>query len=336
MNASPVRLSLARLPTPIEALDRLSEAWGISLRVKRDDLTGVALSGNKIRKLEYLLADAEAQGCDTIITCGAVTSNHARATAIAARKRGLNCVLILAGDPPEHAHGNLQLDLLVGAEVRYITRHDYSTRIAHILHETTEELRATGRSPYPIPSGGSNAVGLLGYTECVRELKDQCDADDWHPDTVVCAVGSGGTYAGLVLGNTLHGLNSHIRGVIVCDSVAHFSAKARDDIREACTRFRMDAHPPDDSHSLVDGYVAGGYAKTNDEQLGFLREVARSEALILDPVYTNKAFFGLYSEVKAGRIAKGSRVLFIHTGGIFGLSAYARPMTELWGSVERW
>lgn len=336
MSQQAPRLSLAMLPTPIEPLPHLSEAWGVSLRVKRDDLTGVSLSGNKIRKLEYLLADAEEQGCDTIITCGAVTSNHARATAVAARKRGLACVLILAGDAPEQAQGNLQLDLLVGARVRYISKADYSTRIAEILQETADELRGAGYNPYAIPSGGSNPVGVLGYVECIRELQQQCRDEDWMPDYIVCAVGSGGTYAGLVLGNTHWDLNSHVMGVIVCDSVEHFTRKAAEDISLACDRYGMSDVIDESTRHLVDGYVAGGYAKTNEDQLRFLREVAHQEALILDPVYTNKAFYGLHQEIEKGRVPRGSRVLFIHTGGIFGLSAFSGQMTDLWKSVHSW
>ncbi|MBI1388099.1 MAG: pyridoxal-phosphate dependent enzyme [bacterium] len=335
MKSLPRKLDLAQKPTPLQKLPHLSREWGVDLRVKRDDLTGAALSGNKIRKLEYLLGEALDLGCDTVITCGAVTSNHARATALAARGQGLDSVLVLAGDEPEWALGNLQLDLLAGAEVRYITRQDYSARVEIILEETAEELRRAGKKPYVIPTGGSNEVGLLGYVDAVEEMLGQCGEQNWRPDAIVCAVGSGGTYAGLSLGCAVH-RGPAVWGVLVCGSVATFTEKAQSDIDLACERFSIDEPVDSAPRRLVDGYIAGGYALTNSEQLNFLRKTAQTEALILDPVYTNKAFFGLHGEIQAGRLPAGSNVLFVHTGGIFGLSAFGEAMTREWGGVRCW
>lgn len=336
MDHFPRRIPIARTPTPLERLDRLSDEWEVDLYVKRDDLTGSALSGNKIRKLEYLFAEAIDQGCDTVITCGAVTSNHARATAIAARKFGLDCYLILAGDKPAAAAGNLQLDLLAGATVQYITRDEYSSHVEDFLQEMQTTLGKQGKKAYVIPTGGSNSTGLLGYAAAVDEINQQCKDIGLTPDAICCAVGSGGTYAGLALGAALHNLPTSIYGVLVCGTVDGFSNKAKQDIDEAIRRFGLDVLIPEDKNRLVDGYISGGYAQTDSEQMRFLRHVAHQEALILDPVYTNKAFFGLYSEIQAGRINKGARIIFVHTGGIFGLSAFSVQMTQEWDSVVHW
>jgi D-cysteine desulfhydrase len=332
----PHKLNLALIPTPIEPLARLSKEWNIDLRVKRDDLTGAELSGNKIRKLDFLLADALKDGCDTIVTCGASASNHARATALAARKLGLDCHLVLTGEKPQVARGNLLLDLLCGAHVRYITGEEYSTNIARHLCAVGEELKAMGKKPYLIPTGGSNAVGLLGYMDAVREINDQCLQDNWFPDYVVCAVGSGGTYAGLLLGNSVHSLCLHIWGMLVCSTVEHFSQKIQADMDAAKSRFGWDIDIAPEKIILKDKYIAGGYGLTNHEQLQFIRHVAQAESLVLEPVYTGKTFFGLYQEILSGTMPPNSRVLFIHTGGIFGLSAFAEPMSGYVKNMEYW
>ena len=336
MFAFPNKIQLARLPTPLEPLRNLSREWGVDLRVKRDDLTGTELTGNKIRKLEYLLAEALDRDCDTVVTCGAVTSNHARATSIAARRLGLDTHLILAGDLPAVADGNLQLELLVGAAVRYISRKEYALDIDRILHETADELKHEEKNPYIIPTGGSNATGLIGYVEAVREMRDQCTHDHWQPDFLACAVGSGGTYAGLFLGNELFPLAETVLGVLVCATADYFTQKIIADVRTAAQLYHWDVPLEERKIRLAEGYIAGGYAQTNSDQLRFIRHVAQQEAIILDPVYTGKALFGVYREIEAGRIPKGSKILFIHTGGIYGLSAYAEEMTREWGSVEQW
>ncbi len=332
----PSKIDLARIPTPIEPLTRLSKEYGVQLRVKRDDLTGIALSGNKVRKLEYLLAEAKEQGCDTVITCGAVTSNHARATAIAARKLDLHCYLVLSGEKPEVAEGNLQLDLLAGARVEYITQDIYSKSIDSYLQETAQRLQSEGFNPYVIPTGGSNSTGLMGYVDTVKEIKEQCASENWRPDYIYCAVGSGGTYAGLFLGNLYYELYSQIMGVLVCGSVRLFQPKIIHDMTEANTRFELNLSLEDENLLLDDGVIAGGYAKTNSEQIRLQRHVAQTEGLILDPVYTGKAFAGMVRKIQQETILPDSKVLFLHTGGIFGLSAFSHIMTQEWNSVEYW
>jgi len=332
----PEKRSMARLPTPIEPMPKLSQKWQVDLRVKRDDLTGCELTGNKIRKLEYLLADAQHKGSDTIITCGAVTSNHARATALASRRLGMHCILVLAGEPPDLALGNLQLDLLAGAEVRYISRQQYTLNIGQILYDIQNELQNQGKTPYVIPTGGSNAVGLLGYVDAMQEISHQCDELEWRPDVIVCAVGSGGTYAGLLLPNSLYHTASKVLGVLVCSTIEHFKAKVLRDCEQAQTIYSGLPSIDPSNVQMVDNYIAGGYAKTNEEQLNFLKEVSQNDVIILDPVYTNKTLFGLCGEIEKGNIPKNSRLLFIHTGGIFGLSAFGETMTKQWNSVNQW
>ncbi len=331
----PPKINIAQLPTPIHHLPSLSEEWGIDLCIKEDDLTGSGLSGNKIRKLEYLLSDAIQQGCDSIITCGATTSNHARATVIAAKRLGLSSSLILAGDKPERAHGNLQLDLLAGACVKYISSHDYTTNIKAILQDEKKILERQGKKPYIIPTGGSNSIGLLGYVEAVKEIKEQCDKSGWKADIIICAFGSGGTYAGLYLGNHIFSVASRILGVLVYGSIEPARQIVINEINESCKRF-INPAPSFDAIEIIDGYYGEAYAKTNSEQLRFIRHVVESEGIILDPVYTGKAMFGLHGEIQKGHIPNNSKVLFIHTGGIFGWSAFTEETSHVWDSLEHW
>lgn len=332
----PPKIPLALTPTPIEDLSHLSHEYGVSLKIKRDDLTGSDLSGNKVRKLEYLLAEAQQLQCDTVITCGAVTSNHARATAITSRRLGLDSLLLLAGEPPTSAHGNLQLDLLVGAKIQYITKQIYSLEINNALEEAAESIKDKGKKPYIIPTGGSNPMGMMGYVETIREIKEHCQAINWMPEHIVCAVGSGGTYSGLLLGSRLYDFPVKIMGILVCGGLESFREKIFNDIQNAIKRFNLPAEIQMDDILLLEDYIAGGYAKTDSSQIRLQRHVAQQEAFILDPVYTGKAFYGMAQEIKNNRISPNSNVLFLHTGGIFGLSAFSEMMTREWNSLTYW
>jgi D-cysteine desulfhydrase len=309
---------LAHAPTPVEPLSRLSRRYGVELLVKRDDLTGAALSGNKVRKLEYLLGEAEAEHADMVLTCGGAQSNHCRATAIAARQRGLDSLVLLrvpdpANPPPIEA--NILLDRLVGAEVRWVSRPEYARR-AELFQEIAGELRGRGRRPYLIPEGGSNALGAWGYVRCVEELAAQLPPG---PATLVYAAGSGGTGAGLILGVRLLRLPWRVVGVNVCDDRDYFVRVIGEIIEEAVRRWSLDVAFSRAEIEILDGYVGVGYAMSRPEELGLIRDVARAEALILDPVYTGKAFYGLGRELEKNRKAFGERIVFLHTGGIFGL-----------------
>jgi D-cysteine desulfhydrase len=269
MVTEPRRLSLARLKTPLERV--LID--GRTVLMKRDDLTGAALTGNKIRKLEYLLAEAVAQGKRRVLTCGGIQSNHCRATAIAARRLGLDSLLFLrtsAPPPSDQWTGNLRLNQLVGAEVRFITPEQYRDRNALMAD-------AAGADDYIIPEGGSNALGSWGYVRAYEELRAQWSD---RPTAIICATGSGGTLAGLMMGS----------------------------------RFGL-PHVAPEEVKMVDGYIGPGYAVTNPKQQADIERLARETGHLLDPVYTGKAFRALLHEPERF----GVRPLFIHTGGIYGL-----------------
>lgn len=314
----PPRVDLARLPTPIERLPHLSERLGVELFVKRDDLTGFLTSGNKVRKLEFLVAEAKAKGCDTLVTCGALQSNHARTTAVVARRLGMESVLVLRGEVLEEYPGNLLIDRLVGARIRTIEPEAWPRR-AEIMEEVAEELRAGGRRPYTIPEGGSNALGACGYAQWVAEVTSQCEVDGSAFDAVVHAVGSGGTSAGLLMGQTLYGFKPAVVGFPVCNDADIFRRIIGSILEEAESRLGLKVGGSLDAIELVDGYVGEGYGKNRPPEWSAFLDVARTEGMLLDPVYTGKAFFGLLEELEANPTRFGRRILFIHTGGLFAL-----------------
>ncbi len=331
------RLELANLPTPLVQPARLAEAWGIDLWVKRDDASAGPEAGNKIRKLEFLLADAIDRGCDTLISCGGVQSNHARATATLAAALGLRVVLLLraptlsddddgagVAPTPEHAPlcGNLLIDRLVGAEVRLITPESYGRR-AELMSELAAKLRAAGAAPYVIAEGGSDGVGALGYVEAMAELRRQLDAGvaGGKPfDLLVHACGSGGTAAGAALGAARYQVAGELCAMAVCNDEAYFEEVITRLISE-CRALRDDLVDP--VPWRVDARAKGpAYAQSTPAQRAFMIKVARLSGLLLDPVYTGKAMFGLQQLCVSGKLA-GQRVLFLHTGGLPGLLAQA-------------
>jgi len=314
------RLKLANLPTPIEKLERLSAEWGgPEIYVKRDDFTGIALSGNKIRKLEFVIADAMEKSADLLITCGGIQSNHARATAVAATRLGMKSYLILRGEAGSVKDGNELLDLLVGARIKYITPEDYSTRVNEIMAKLAEDLRKQGYRPYIIPEGASNDIGAFGYIAATEEIAEQIKQLKLKIDYVVCAVGSGGTYAGLLLGRRVFNQKYQVIGFNVCDDEAFFVEKVYKISNDAIKRFDLHTNIKRENIKIIDGYVGEGYARNRPEEIEFIRHVAQTEGLILDPVYTGKAMFGLKDQISKGRFKKGEKILFIHTGGVFGL-----------------
>ncbi len=333
----PARMHLAHLPTPIESLERLSRELGcVPIDVKRDDLTGMLLSGNKVRKLEFLLAEAREQGATCLITPGGVQSNHARAVAAVASRLGLRCILLLHGAPApplaadrtlppvesaagsSAAEGNLFLDQLLGARVVSVTAAEYRDR-DRVMAEIADRLRGQGEVPYVIPEGGSNALGAWGYAAMVEELLAQNPACPW--DQVICAVGSGGTAAGLVIGAELLGCDLKVRGYTVHRGAEYFAGEIARICDAFSARFGVPLAPPAARMELVDGFQGPAYARTYPEEIDVIREVARGEGIVLDPVYTGKAFTGMVSDIRTGAIAPRSRVLFLHTGGLFGLLA---------------
>lgn len=332
----PPKIELANTPTPLHRLTRLGDQLGVELYVKRDDYTGLEASGNKIRKLEFLLADALGKGADTVITCGGEQSNHCRATAAAAIRAGLKCKLILkCADPtqPPDPTGNILLDKLFRAEITWASPEEYADQAA-IFERLAAETAVRGGLAYPFRSGGSTPMGAWGYIHGLAELMDDLAAlpgGAGTPTTVIHASGSGGTSAGLIVGAKLLGFNGSIVGVAVDDY-----QPLRDDIigicRDVISRFNLDLtfDPAEDLNLLAD-YVGRGYALSRPEELKFIRDLAGLEGLVLDPVYTGKAFYGLVEELKKNPGVFGPRVVFIHTGGLFGLFPKWRDMVGLLG-----
>ena len=332
--AYPPRLDLANTPTPLKQLKSFSKKFGVDLYVKRDDLTGSGLSGNKIRKLEFVLADAIEYGADTVLTCGGAQSNHARATAIAAAMLGLRCRLILrTPDPsnPPPLEGNILLDRLVGSEIVWITPVEYKRR-DEIFEQEAEALSKLGRKPYIIPEGASNALGAWGYIRAVDELaNDLANLPDTNqPTTIINATGSGGTSAGLILGTRILELNIRVVSVNVCDDRDYFVQVIGEICKNAITNYQLDIpFSRERDVEIIDGYVGRGYALSRPEELALLGDVARTEGIFLDPVYTGKAFFGMTQELSRDPDRFGNRIVFMHTGGIFGLFPKADEFAPL-------
>ncbi len=322
---APPRLALAHLPTPLQPMERLGRELGVELWAKRDDHTGAELSGNKIRKLEYVLAAVCALGADTVLTCGGVQSNHCRATALAAARLGLDCRLLLrTADPaaPPPLVANSLLDRLAGARILWISPEAYRRR-DEIFDREADALKRAGRRPYIIPEGASNALGAWGYIRAMAELAadiDRLDQTAVKSTTVVHATGSGGTGAGLVLGKLLLGLDVRVVGINVCDDRDYFIRVSGGICREAIARDDLDvSFDAERDLEIVDGYVGAGYALSQPDELKLIAHVCRREGLVLDPVYTGKAFFGMVDQLKADARIFGERIVFLHTGGLIGL-----------------
>ncbi len=318
----PRRVPLAGTPTPLQFLPRASEAWGGEHRlwIKRDDLTGCILSGNKVRKLEFILAHAQDTGCDTLITCGGIQSNHCRATAFVGAQAGLDVHLVLRGDEPDESDGNYFLDQLAGATITCVPKQDFVRDLPGRLQALAEDYASRGRKALVIPTGGSDGIGAWGYIDGARELARDLQSAAIDRAHVVCASGSGGTQAGLTLGAALYEMPVTVWGVAVCDNEQYFMDKVRQDASDWSRRFpqvpAVDIQP-----RVIDGYVGDGYGIAGPEVFQLIRELARLEGIVLDPVYTGKAFHGLLQELAAGRFRGCRDIVFVHTGGIFGLLA---------------
>ncbi len=325
------RRTLAHLPTPLEPLARLSAALGgPKLLVKRDDCTGLGLGGNKTRKLEFLMAEALARGADTVITTGGVQSNHVRQTAAAAAKLGLACELVLTrvvpwGGPDYELSGNIQLDRLFGAKVHL---HDSDTDRSAAMETLAESLQRAGRTPYLIPTGGSNMTGALGYAAAAAELAAQAAGQGEKIAAVVHASSSGGTQAGLTAG--FAALDPAVR-VIGIDVDAHPQAVAAEVRRlaaEVWERLALPGSFPDDKVILQDGYAGAAYGLPTDAMAEAVQRTACLEGLLLDPVYSGKAMAGLIGLIDAGAFAADGTVVFLHTGGMPALFPYREALED--------
>ena len=316
----PRKIDLAHTPTPLQYLERASKKWGQGHRlwVKRDDLTGCTLSGNKVRKLEFITAHAIDNGYDTLITCGGLQSNHCRATALAGAQLGLRVHLLLRGAEPAEPDGNLLLDHLAGAVVNCYPLQQYLSEIDALFLQWQEYYAAQGSKALAVPTGGSDGIGAWGYIAACEELANDFHAAGIEQAHIVTATGSGGTQTGLTLGVALHQLPATVWGVNVCDDEAYFLNKVASDA--ALWRQRYPGAPAVEIvPRVLDGYVGQGYAIASPTIFALIAELARLEGLVLDPVYTGKAFAGMLTELAAGRFNGCRDIVFVHTGGIFGL-----------------
>lgn len=307
------RLRLGTLPTPVEPLPRLSARLGCQLFVKRDDMTGIAFGGNKVRKLEFVLADAVAHGAKTIITVGAVQSNHCRITAALSAKLGLHCILVLSGSPPENPNGNLLLDYLLGTEIVWSTREQRD----EMLKQTFDEAWAAGKRPFLIPLGASTPVGTLGYLEGFREFIQQGVEVDW----IVVASSSAGTQAGLVLGAIQAGWNGRILGISIDHKASVLQDMVAELAMETADRVRQKVRISRDMIRVSADYLGDGYGFMGQSEKDAIQMFAREEGLFLDPVYTGRAAAGMLDLAANGFFKPHERILFWHTGGTPALFA---------------
>lgn len=303
------RLNFAHLPTPIEEMPRLTRALGgPRLLVKRDDQTGLAFGGNKTRKLEFLVAEAQEQGAQTLISAGAIQSNHCRQTAAAAARFGLDCILVLTGDRPQQPSANFLIDQLFGAQI--ITVADRKDR-DRILQETYDEAGAAGKKPYLVPYGGSSSTGAMGYTFAMEEFMQQ----HVHADWIVFGTSSGGTHAGLVIGQRLFGYKGRVLGISIdepeAELKAHVSALASDASEHLGARINF-TH---DDVLATENYCQAGYGVFGAGEREAIELFASKEGLLLDPVYTGRAAAGMIDLIRKGFFKKDETVLFWHTGG---------------------
>ncbi|MGQ9425317.1 D-cysteine desulfhydrase family protein [Gilvimarinus sp. F26214L] len=316
----PQRLSLARTPTPLQPLDRISsDLGGPRIWIKRDDLTGSTLSGNKVRKLEFVVAQALSEGCDTLITCGGTQSNHCRATAVIAAQLGLEVCLILREDAAPRPDGNLLLDYLVGAKVHTVSKNEYQRDLEGLFQRWDDHYAAQGRKAFRIPTGASDEIGLWGYVACGEELRTDFQTHGIKPAHIVVATGSGGTQAGLSAGAALFDLPATVLGMAVCDSERYFNSKVARDLQDWKQRYAVNLDLDRVVVATNAEFIGRGYGLADREVYDSIQYVAGREGIVLDPVYTGKAFHGLLSLIRAGRFSGHSDLVFVHTGGIFGL-----------------
>jgi D-cysteine desulfhydrase len=326
-------MNLAKFPrrrytagqTPIERLNRLSETLGgPCICMKRDDLLGLAGGGNKTRKLEFLVADALAQGADTLITCGAVQSNHCRLTLAAAVMEGLKCRLVLEERVPgsynPQAGGNNFLFRLLGVEKIDVV--PGGSDMMQAMQQAAEELAAEGRKAYVIPGGGSNPIGATGYAACAQEILVQSFEQNLHIDRVVCASGSTGTHAGLVTG--FYGTNSNLPviGINVSRPRAEQEALVYNLVLQTAAHIGITTEIPREAILCFDDYVGPGYSLPTQQMAEAVQMLARLEGILMDPVYTGKAMAGLIDLVRQGYFKKEETILFVHTGGSPALNVY--------------
>ena len=329
----PKKCSIGQLKTPFNALDNLSnKLGGPRIWIKRDDMTGFASGGNKVRKLEYLLEDAKAKGCDTLVTQGAFQSNHCRATALLGNKMGFKTSLLLLGDLSLIADNKVPdsnhfISRLTGVEVTYYDMQTYVGKLDDIMEEKIAALVKIGHKPYKIPAGATSPLGLWGYIECAKELKADFERENINPGYIVHATGTSGTQAGLTLGKQIYDLDAEILGVAVWQNSTHFENITRRIMIEWQKEFGIDIKVDSLPINTLDQYTGQGYSDPDPEVFETVRMVVEQEAILLDPVYTGRAFHGMLEAIKKGSFSDASDIVFIHTGGAFGLLAQRNNFT---------
>ncbi|MFW9845947.1 MAG: 1-aminocyclopropane-1-carboxylate deaminase/D-cysteine desulfhydrase [Candidatus Thorarchaeota archaeon] len=321
------RVKLANLPTPLQEMKNLAYSLDMkSLWIKRDDLTGLGQGGNKTRKLEYVIGDAKEKDADTLVTVGAVQSNHCRQTAAAAAQSGMRCILLLAGEEPEEYSGNVLLDRLFGAEIQFFPDDGFDD-LNQRLDSVMDTLRDLGLEPYGIPAGAFMPVGCLGYVQAMLELKEQCDEIGVHPEKIIHPVGTGGTLAGMIIGAKLAELDSDIIGI----SVLHDAKKTKEVVREMILRM-FDEYPAlterFNPEIKVDDKFRGEYGVMDSGVRSAIQMFGKTQGIVLDPVYTGKAGLALLSMVMGGDIQKDATTCFWHTGGQPALYKYGSSLLE--------
>jgi D-cysteine desulfhydrase len=330
----PRREKLAQLPTPFHRLERFGIDLPTRIWLKRDDLTGFVLSGNKVRKLEFILAHAQHLGIKRVVTCGGLQSNHCRATAFACAQLGLQCHLILRGSTGSNAAGtvarggNYLLDQIAGADISIHQHEDYSANLTQLLAACKQSYEQQGEPTLIIPTGASDGLGIWGYALAAYELMADFDRVGIAPAVIACATGSGGTQAGLALGFALAGYDVDLVGYAVCDSSQYFKTKVQNDLNDwqalnpelywqTKPRFRTE-----------DRFVGAGYGRATTHELKRIHNLAKNEGVLLDPVYTGKAFNGFVTDIEEGAII-GDDAVFVHTGGGFGVFPYEPSLNAI-------
>ncbi len=315
---------ISHAPTPLEKLTNLSAALGVNIFVKRDDCTGLAGGGNKTRKLEYLLADAQNLGADTLVTIGGIQSNHARQTAAAAAKFSMGCELVLEdveGTPKQdyYQNGNALINRLCHANTHLVPE---GSTMDECVEQLLNKLNKQGKKPYFIPMGGSNELGSLGYVECAREIVQQTQQQDLSLDHIVVATGSGGTQAGLLAGFIAQKQTTPVLGICVSRSGAEQQHIVEPLLQQTLALLDLDRDLGIGHVHANGNYYGAGYGITTEQTREAIKRVAALEGILLDPVYTGKAMAGLIDLCEQGEFAQGQNILFIHTGGSQGLFAY--------------
>ena len=320
------KITLAQLPTPLHGMPNLTEKLGFGgkLYIKRDDLTGLAVGGNKSRKLEYLMAEAIKRDADTVITAGGLQSNHCIQTVAAAKKLNLNCHIVLSGDEPENPNGNLFLDILAGATVHYVKRPNRDPK----MYELADELRKAGKHPYVIPVGGSNALGTVGYIMAMPEVVRQMELMNIQCDRMIVASSSGGTLAGMVLGAKLAGYKGKITGISI-DRVktgkGAFPPELAELANKAAELLELDIKLSPEDFDLEYDYLGEGYAIVGNNEREAIKILAQSEGIFIGPVYTGRAMGAMIDNIRKGNW-KNETILFWHTGDAAALFDYVEEL----------